>query len=272
MTGHGGPLLPDSAVRGHGDSPQDHYVRNHPAGGGQLLGADGSRQAGGGGVQRRLILSEAKLRERERFKRLEVQSQGSTNHEKPSAAPETKQNVDQVCEPKPGGEVKEEATEARNPQACQVIHPQIHKQKDPPGSVEETNGLRMTDSDHKPGGRSGTDIPVDEARHRNLKKWFDPKKDPLAWSPVSQPEPARTSVSSESPGLRPQIGSIDSGPVKEEVVVMLPPDWEDIERIRPQVVSAQTSAKKAQLDLQPGDPLITGLKDRSGFPILRLPS
>ncbi|XP_026116530.1 zinc finger protein 394-like [Carassius auratus] len=260
--------------------------------------------------KRRLILSEAKLRERERFKRVrcvdcgrtavsrrrilhrgpEAQSsldhaldvkqekasdsswrcspKGSTNHEKPSAAPETKQNVDQVCEPKPGGEVKEEATEARNPQACQVIHPQIHKQKDPPGSVEETNGLRMTDSDHKPGGRSGTDIPVDEARHRNLKKWFDPKKDPLAWSPVSQPEPARTSVSSESPGLRPQIGSIDSGPVKEEVVVMLPPDWEDIERIRPQVVSAQTSAKKAQLDLQPGDPLITGpqRQERVSYP------
>lgn len=36
---------------------------------------------------------------------------------------------------------------------------------------------------------------------------------------------------------------------------MLPPDWEDMERIRPQVVSAHNSAKKTQLDLQPGDPL-----------------
>uniref|UniRef100_A0A9J7Y5E5 Si:ch73-109d9.3 n=2 Tax=Cyprinus carpio carpio TaxID=630221 RepID=A0A9J7Y5E5_CYPCA len=264
-------------------------------------------------LKRRLIVSEAKLRERERFKRVrcvdcgrtavsrrrilhrgpEAQSsldhplvvkqenasdnswrcspKGSASHEKPSAAPETKQNVDQVCEPKPGGEVKEEAAEARNPQARLVIHPHIHKQKDPPASVEETNGLRNTESDHKPGGRSCTERPLDEdeVRHRNLQKWFDPKTDPLAWSAVSQPEPARTSVSSESPGLRPQVGSMDSGPVKEEVVVMLPPDWEDMERIRPQVVSAQTSAKKAQLDLQPGDPLTTRpqRQERVSYPV-----
>uniref|UniRef100_A0A8C1LJA6 Si:ch73-109d9.3 n=1 Tax=Cyprinus carpio TaxID=7962 RepID=A0A8C1LJA6_CYPCA len=89
------------------------------------------------------------------------------------------------------------------------------------------------------------------------------------WYSVSQPEPARTSVSSESPGLRPQVGSMDSGPVKEEVVVMLPPDWEDMERIRPQVVSAQTSAKKAQLDLQPGDPLTTRpqRQERVSYPV-----
>uniref|UniRef100_A0A8C2G6P5 Si:ch73-109d9.3 n=1 Tax=Cyprinus carpio TaxID=7962 RepID=A0A8C2G6P5_CYPCA len=89
------------------------------------------------------------------------------------------------------------------------------------------------------------------------------------WYSVSQPEPARTSVSSESPGLRPQVGSMDSGPVKEEVVVMLPPDWEDMERIRPEVVSAQTSAKKAQLDLQPGDPLTTRpqRQERVSYPV-----
>ncbi len=166
--------------------------------------------------------------------------------------------------------MKEEATEARDPQARLVIHPHIHKQKDPPGSVEETNGLRNTDSDHKSGGRSCTERPVeeDEVRHRNLPKWFDPKTDPLARSSVSQPEPARTSVSSESPGLRPQVGSIDSGPVKQEVVVMLPPDWEDMERIRPPVVSAHNSAKKTQLDLQPGDPLTTRpqIQERVSYP------
>ncbi|KAF4118510.1 hypothetical protein G5714_000561 [Onychostoma macrolepis] len=263
-------------------------------------------------LKRRLIVSEAKLRERERFKRVrcvdcgrtavsrrrilhrgpEAQSsldhplvvkqesapdnswrcspKGSANQEKPSAAPETTQNPDQVCEPKPGGEVKEEATEARDPQARLVIHPHIHKQKDLPGSVEENNGLRNTDSDHKPGGRSCTERPVDEdeVRHRNLPKWFDPKTDPLARSSVSQPEPVRTSVSSEPPGLRPQVGSIDSGPVKQEVVVMLPPDWEDMERIRPPVVSAHNSAKKTQLDLQPGDPLTTRpqIQERVSYP------
>ncbi|XP_016416527.1 zinc finger protein 394 isoform X2 [Sinocyclocheilus rhinocerous] len=250
-------------------------------------------------IKRRLILSEAKLRERERFKRVrcvdcgrtavsrrrmlhrcpESQSsldhplvvkqenasdsswkcspKGSANQEKPSATPESKQNTVQVCEPKPGGEVKEEATEARDPQARLVIHPQIHKQKDPLSGVKETNGLCNPDSDHKPGGTSCTERPgdEDEVRHRNLPKWFDPKTDPSAWSSFSQPEPVRTSVSSESPGLRPQVGSIDSGPVKQEVVVMLPPDWEDMERIRPQVVSAHNSAKKTQSDLQPGDPL-----------------
>uniref|UniRef100_A0A671KCI9 C2H2-type domain-containing protein n=1 Tax=Sinocyclocheilus anshuiensis TaxID=1608454 RepID=A0A671KCI9_9TELE len=57
-------------------------------------------------------------------------------------------------------------------------------------------------------------------------------------------------------------------PVKQEVVVMLPPDWEDMERIRPQVVSAQTSAKKTQLDLQPGDPLTTRpqIQERVSYP------
>ncbi|XP_043094858.1 myeloid zinc finger 1 isoform X2 [Puntigrus tetrazona] len=263
-------------------------------------------------LKRRLIVSEAKLRERERFKRVrcvdcgrtavsrrrillrgpETQSsldhrlvvkqenatdnswrcstKGSTNQEQPSAASETIQNADQVCEPKPGGEVKEEATEGCDLQARLVIHPQIHKQKDPPGCVEETDGLRNADPEYKPGGRSCTERPVDEeeVRHRNLPKWFDPKADPLARSSVSQPKPVRTSVSSESPGLRPQVGSVDSGPVKQEVVVMLPPDWEDMERIRPPVVSARNGAKKAQLDLQPGDPLAARpqIQERVSYP------
>ncbi|XP_050968540.1 histone-lysine N-methyltransferase PRDM9 [Labeo rohita] len=262
-------------------------------------------------LKRRLVVSEAKLRERERFKRVrcvdcgrtavsrrrilhrgpETQSsldhplvvkqenasdnswrcspKGSTNQEKPTATPETKQNAVQVCEP--GGEVKEEATEARDSQARLLIHPQIHKQKDSSSSAEETNGLRHSDSDHKTGGTSCSERPgdEDEVRHRNLPKWFDPKKtDPSARSSVSQPEPVRTSVSSESPSLRPQVGSIDSGPVKQEVVVMLPPDWEDMERIRPQVVSAHNSAKKTVVDLQPGDPLTARpqVQERVSYP------
>ncbi|KAL0202937.1 hypothetical protein M9458_000955, partial [Cirrhinus mrigala] len=176
----------------------------------------------------------------------------------------------QVCEPKSGGEVKEEATEARDSQACVLIHPQIHKQKDPPSSTEETNGLRHSDSDHKKGGTSCPERPGDddEVRHRNLPKWFDPKTDPSSRLSVSQPEPVRTSVSSEPPNLRPQVGSIDSGPVKQEVVVMLPPDWEDMERIRPQVVSAHNSAKKTLVDLQPGDPLTARpqVQERVSYP------
>ncbi|ROI47831.1 Zinc finger protein 235 [Anabarilius grahami] len=262
-------------------------------------------------LKRRLIVSEAKLRERERFKRVrcvdcgrtavsrrrvlhrgpETQSsldhplvvkqenasdnswrcstKGSTNQE-PSATLETKQNAVQVGEHKPGGEVKEEATEARDVQACLIIHSQIHKQKDPQSSVEESNGLRNTDSDHKTGGTSCTERPgdEDEVRHRNPPKWFDSKTDPSARSSVSQPEPVRTSVSSESPGLRPQVSSVDSGPVKQEVIVMLPPDWEEMERIRPQMVSAHNSAKKTPLDLQPGDPLTARpqVQERVSYP------
>lgn len=166
--------------------------------------------------------------------------------------------------------MKEEAAEARDTQACLIIHSQIHKQKDPQSSVEETNGLRNTDSDHKTGGTSCTERPgdEDEVRHRNPPKWFDSKTDPSARSSVSQPEPVRTSASSESPGLRPQVSSIDSGPVKQEVIVMLPPDWEEMERIRPQMVSAHNSAKKTPLDLQPGDPLTARpqVQERVSYP------
>ncbi|XP_067297317.1 uncharacterized protein si:ch73-109d9.3 [Pseudorasbora parva] len=261
-------------------------------------------------LKRRLIVSEAKLRERDRFKRvrcvdcgrtavsrrrvlqrgLETQSsldpplvvkqenasdnswrcspKGNTNQEKPLTTLETKTAVQVDEQHKPGGEVKEETTEARDTQACLVIHSQVHKQKDPQNNVEETN--RNTDSDHKPGGTSCTERPGDEneLRNRNPQKWFDPKTDPSVRSSVSQPEPVRTSVSSESPGLRPQVSSIDSGPVKQEVIVMLPPDWEEMERIRPQIASAHNSAKKTASNLQPGDPLTARpqVQERVSYP------
>ncbi|XP_051559999.1 zinc finger protein 853-like [Myxocyprinus asiaticus] len=254
-------------------------------------------------LRRRLILSEAKLRERERFKRVRCVDCGRTavskrrilnrgpetqsslgqplvlkqenasdsswrrsakgsmmsNQEKPSTVVETQQNAVQVDGPKDVGEVKEEATVARDSQSCLVMCSQIHKQQDSQSQLEETNGLNNTDSDHRPlkdkpcGGTSCNEKPgnEDEVLHRNQPKWFGSKADP-----PRQPEAVKTS-SSQSQGLRPHVGSLDSGPIKQEVVVMLPPDWEDMERIRPPVVSSHNSAKKTQLELQPGDPVTT---------------
>lgn len=236
-------------------------------------------------LKRRLIVSEAKLRERERFKKVrcvdcgrtavsrrrllhvkgpETQNnldnalvvkqenasdsswrcspKGSTNQEKPSATPEPKQNAVQqaVCEPKPAGEVKEETKEPRDTQLCLKIHSQLHKQKDPQSSVQETNGLRSADSTVT----SCTELDEDEARHRSPTKWFNSKTDPRS-ALVSQPEP-------ETPCLRPQMA--DSSPIKQEVVVMLPSDWEDME-IRP-----HNSAKKTHL------PPSARVQERVSFP------
>ncbi|XP_051982704.1 zinc finger and SCAN domain-containing protein 10-like [Xyrauchen texanus] len=267
-------------------------------------------------LRRRLIVSEAKLRERERFKRVRCvdcgrtavpkrrilnrgtdtqcglgqplilkqekasdrswrcSAKGSTmsNQEKPSTVLETQQNAVLEDGPKDVGEVKEEATVARDNQACLLMHSQVHKQKDSHNQLEETIGLDDTDSDHrtlknKPsGGTPCTEKPgnEDDVLHRNQPKWFSSKTDPLP-----QPEPVRTSSSTQSQGLRPQVGSLDSGSIKQEVVVMLPTDWEDIDRIRPPMVSAHSSAKKTQLELKPGDPVTARpqVEERVPYPV-----
>ncbi|XP_051559314.1 zinc finger protein with KRAB and SCAN domains 8-like isoform X3 [Myxocyprinus asiaticus] len=160
---------------------------------------------------------------------------------------------------------------ARDNQACLVMCSQIHKQKDSQSLLEETIGLGDTDSDHrtlmdKPcGGTPCIEKPgnEDDVLHRNQPKWFSSKTDP-----PPQPEPVRTSSSSQSQDLRPQVGSLDSGPIKQEVVVMLPTDWEDIDRIRHPMVSAHNSAKKTRLELQPGDPVTARpqVEERAPYP------
>lgn len=240
-------------------------------------------------LRRRLILSEAKLRERDRFKRVrcvdcgrtamskrrmlnrapEAQSslgqplvikqekdsdsgwkctKGSTvvNREKSSSVLGYKQNAGQA------GEVKEETTEVRDTEACVVIRSQINNQKD--SSRSETNGLDSSDSERRNlkdkacGERSGNE---DEMRHRNKAKCFTSKPDPATCMSVPQAGLVQVSPSSEAQGSRLQLGSLDSAPVKQEVVVMLPPDWEEMDRITPQMISV----KKAQLEVQRVDPL-----------------
>lgn len=156
--------------------------------------------------------------------------------------------------PKAGGEVKEETTEIRDTEACLVICSQIHNQKD--SSSNETNGLSSSDTERrtlkdKTCGATRTERPGgdDEVMHGNQSKWLESKPDPTRRTSVPQPDLVRVSPSSETQGSRVQLGSVDSGPIKPEVVVMLPPDWE--ERITPQLVSS----KKAQL--RRGDPLTT---------------
>lgn len=240
-------------------------------------------------LRRRLILSETRLRERERFKRVRCVDCGRATISKRrllNRGPETQSSLEQPlvlkqenssesgwrCNAKEstvpnqdtssavlkskqndmlkvGGEVKEEITEIRDAQACLVIRSQIHNQKDPSKSVEESNGLHNTDSDRNSlndktcgGTLSCTDRPADEEEmtHRNQPKWFDSKPDPETHhESVSQPDPVRILPSSECQGSR--------LPIKQEVVVMLPPDWEEMEeRITPQM------AKKAQLKVQHG--------------------
>ncbi|TRY84721.1 hypothetical protein DNTS_001223 [Danionella cerebrum] len=204
-------------------------------------------------LRRRLISSEAKLRERERFKRVRCvdcgrtavsrrrmllrgsethsnlnnqndvkqenppnsswrgSSNGTTCQEKPAGLLETNQNA----EPQPAAEVKEEAKELRDTQACLIIH----RKNNLPSNSEESNGIRSVDS-HKQGVTSCAERLEEEevGRQRKPLKWFDANT-----VAVPQPEPSRTSVSS-------QIGSRDSGTIKQEVVVVLPADWEEMER------------------------------------------
>lgn len=150
--------------------------------------------------------------------------------------------------------MKEETTGVRDTEACVIICSQINNQKDSLRS--DANGLNSSDAERrnlkeKACGvteRSGNE---DEMRHRNKAKWFESPPDPATHTSALQPDPVQISPSLEAQGSRLQLGSRDSGPVKQEVVVMLPPDWEEMDRITPQVVSA----KKAQLDVQHGDVL-----------------
>ncbi|KAA0722103.1 hypothetical protein E1301_Tti009149 [Triplophysa tibetana] len=265
-------------------------------------------------LRRRLILSEAKLRERERFKRVrcldcgrtavskrrilnrgpETQSslgqplvikqekdsdsgwrctKGSTllNQETSSSVLDNKLNIAQVDVPK-AGEVIEENTEIRDTEACVVIRSQIHNWTD--SSSSETNGLSSSDTElrnlkNKTCVATCTERPgvEDEVTQRNQSKWLVSKPGSTRRTSVPQPDLVRVSPSSDAQVSRLQLASLDSGPIKQEVVVMLPSDWEEMERIPPQIVS-----KKAQLEVQRGDLLTTQPQvekqvQRSGPPV-----
>ncbi|XP_066535359.1 uncharacterized protein si:ch73-109d9.3 [Hoplias malabaricus] len=170
-----------------------------------------------------------------------------------SASPDTELKIVELDEAKVGGPVKEEVTEAADIQMYPAVHGHTADHREPQrNNAGETSGLHASQSDHRvpqkdklPSAKSGSPAVQDSGKNRPHLKRPDSKTEHPVQPPVSQAGPAASS-STECPTGKQLPKSPNSVAVKHEVVVVLPPEWEEVDSVRTGTVSVPSRAKLAR--------------------------
>uniref|UniRef100_A0AAY5EX54 Si:ch73-109d9.3 n=1 Tax=Electrophorus electricus TaxID=8005 RepID=A0AAY5EX54_ELEEL len=111
------------------------------------------------------------------------------------------------------------------------------------GSAGETSGLHISQHDHRvpqrdklSGTKSCSPSNQDSAKQRTHSKGPDSKTEQPVRSSPSQPGPIEVVSCSEPHTVKQLASSSDSLAIKQEVVVVLPPEWEDVEKVRSETI------------------------------------
>lgn len=166
----------------------------------------------------------------------------------------------QVDGAKAGGTVKEEVTEASGMQIYSTAH--CHTTADHRVSQShnsgETSGILTSQPEHwlpqrdkLPSTSTGNQ---DSVKLRAQSKKPDSKTERVVHTSHSQPELTGPAPSSASPTVSQQAGTPESVAIKQEVVVMLPPEWEELDRGRTRTTSTASRVSHVQEEFQHRDP------------------
>lgn len=101
----------------------------------------------------------------------------------------------------------------------------------------------------------------DSVKQRAQPKQPDSKAEHLVLASYSQPELPGPAPPSVSPTGNQQAGTPVSVAIKQEVVVMLPPEWEELDRTRTGTTSTASRANPVLEELHHRDPLPTGTSE-----------
>ncbi|MCI4376156.1 hypothetical protein PGIGA_G00185310 [Pangasianodon gigas] len=178
--------------------------------------------------------------------------------------PELKTQVDGA---KVGGAVKEEVAEASGMQSYSTAH--CHTTADHRVSQShnagETSGIHTSQPEHwlpqrdkLPSTSAGNQ---DSVKQRAQSKKPDSKPEHLMHTSHSQSELMGPAPSSVSPTVNQQAGTPESVAIKQEVVVVLPPEWEELDRARAGTTSTVSRVSQVREELQHRDPLPTGTSE-----------
>lgn len=171
----------------------------------------------------------------------------------------------QVDGAKVGRAVKEEVAEASGMQIYSPAH--CHMTADHKVSQShnagETSGIQTSQPEHwlpqkdkLPSTSTGNQ---DSGKQRAQSKKPDSKTEHLVHTSHSQPELTGSVPSSMSPAVTQRAGTPEPVAIKQEVVVMLPPEWEELEGAG--TTSAASRGGQLQEELQQRDPLLTGTSE-----------
>ncbi|KAF5900696.1 zinc finger protein, partial [Clarias magur] len=162
------------------------------------------------------------------------------------------------------GAVKEEIAEASGVQIYST--PRCHTTADHRVSqshnAAETSAIQTSQPEHwlpqrdnLPGTSAGTQ---DSVKLRAQSKKPESKTEHLAQPSLSQSEHMGSAPSSLSPTVTQQTGAAESVAIKQEVVVVLPPEWEELDRTRTGTTSTASRGSQVREELQHRDPLPAG--------------
>ncbi|XP_036430294.1 zinc finger protein GLI4 [Colossoma macropomum] len=192
------------------------------------------------------------------------------SQEASSTIPDTELKIVEVSEARVGGAMKEEVAESTDTQIYSTVHSHTADHREPQShNVGETSGLHTSQPDHRvpqrdkfTGSKSGSPGIQDSVKNRPHLKRPDSKTDHAEQSPLPQPGPAAV-PSSECSTVKQLAKSPNSVPIKQEVVVVLPPEWEEVDRVRSGTTSAPsrvnpTLDKHQHGDLPPTRPPVEG--------------
>lgn len=182
--------------------------------------------------------------------------------------PELKTQVDGA---NVGGAVKEEVAEASGVQIFSTAH--SHTTADhrvsQSHSAGETSGVHTSQPEHwlpqrdkLPSTSAGNQESV---KQKAQSKKPDSKTEHLVHTSHSQSELTGPAPSSVSPTVNTQAGTPESVAIKQEVVVVLPPEWEELDRAR----TGTSRVSQVREDLEHRDPLPTGTSEerRAVYPV-----
>lgn len=173
----------------------------------------------------------------------------------------------QVDGAKVGGAVKEEVAEASGVQIYSTAH--THTTADHRVSQShntgETSGIHTSQPDHwlpqrdkLPSTGAGNQ---DLVKQRAQSKKPESKTEQLVHTSQSQTELTVPAPSSVSPTVNQQAGTSESVAIKQEVVVVLPPEWEELDRARTGTTSTASMVSQVREELQHRDPLPPGTSE-----------
>ncbi|XP_076830380.1 uncharacterized protein LOC143476199 isoform X2 [Brachyhypopomus gauderio] len=187
----------------------------------------------------------------------------TSNQDASSVITDNELKIVEVEGSKVEGAVKEEVSEATEMEIYSTPHCHKADHREPPsGNAGETSGLHTSQHDHRipqrdkiSGTKSCSPSNQDSLKQRTHSKGPDSKTEHPVRSSPSQPGPIEVVSCSEPRSVKQPASSSDSLAIKQEVVVVLPPEWEEVERVRSGTIHNPSRVNRAQEELQHGDPL-----------------
>ncbi|KAI4896582.1 hypothetical protein NFI96_018211 [Prochilodus magdalenae] len=178
-----------------------------------------------------------------------------------STIPDAELKIVEINEARVGGAVKEEVTESADTQIYSTVHSHTADHRETQvHNIGEMSGLHASQPDHRgpqrdklPGSKPCSPGIQDSVKNRPHLQRPDSKTEHAVQSPLPQQGPA-TVPSSECSPVKQLSKTPNSLPIKQEVIVVLPPEWEEVDRVRSSTVSAPSKANPARDKHQHIDP------------------